>query len=214
MVIRRLSTAPWNFSHSIACWVISLLLQVLPSVVICASRVIFGVAALASSWCTDWSLHCCSVPASDVLDEESLILFHSDPLSPGWSVCVALICWSGKGVEDDNEKKWEVLRTISYSLSPNGMRNSQLPRSTHDESCCIHLHGAGVSNHPAICSMSVWCSACVYRDIQTLTTVEIMCLSDVNNKSFPGNDIWWCLSQWIPRIIHETDTKNQVILNG
>jgi len=33
-------------------------------------------------------------------------------LSPGGDGCVCMICWYGIGEEDDNEKKWEVLRTI------------------------------------------------------------------------------------------------------
>jgi len=35
-----------------------------------------------------------------------------DPLLPGWGGGVSMICWVGIGEEDDNEKKWEALRTI------------------------------------------------------------------------------------------------------
>jgi len=35
-----------------------------------------------------------------------------DPLSPGGGGCVSMMCWCGIGEEDDNERKWEALRTI------------------------------------------------------------------------------------------------------
>jgi hypothetical protein len=35
-----------------------------------------------------------------------------DPLSPGRGGCVSIMYWCGRGEEDDNEKKWEALRTI------------------------------------------------------------------------------------------------------
>ena len=38
--------------------------------------------------------------------------------------------------EEDNEKKWEVLRNILSASSQNGMHNSQHAGSTQDEFCC------------------------------------------------------------------------------
>jgi hypothetical protein len=48
----------------------------------------------------------------DVLDEMPIVLLNSDPISPGLCVCVFMIWWGGIGEDDDNEKKWEVLRKI------------------------------------------------------------------------------------------------------
>jgi len=42
-----------------------------------------------------------------------------------------------KGEEDDNEKKWEVLKIIYLATSQNGMSDSQLALSIQAESCCI-----------------------------------------------------------------------------
>ena len=35
-----------------------------------------------------------------------------DPLSPVGGGCVSMMRWCGIGQEDDNERKWEALRTI------------------------------------------------------------------------------------------------------
>jgi len=35
-----------------------------------------------------------------------------DPLSPGGGGSVSVMCWCGIGEKDDNERKWEALRTI------------------------------------------------------------------------------------------------------
>jgi hypothetical protein len=43
----------------------------------------------------------------------------------------------GKGEENDNEKKWEVLKIIYLATSQNGMSDSQLARSIQPESSCI-----------------------------------------------------------------------------
>jgi len=41
-----------------------------------------------------------------------VVLLNSDMLVPCCGVCGATICWRGSEEEDDNEKKWEVLRII------------------------------------------------------------------------------------------------------
>ena len=38
------------------------------------------------------------------------LVFH--PFSPGGGGCVSMMCWWGIEEADDNEKKWEALRTI------------------------------------------------------------------------------------------------------
>jgi len=52
------------------------------------------------------------MPMSDVLNVSPANQLDFDPLAAGWGGCVSMICWCGIGEEDDNEKKWEVLRTI------------------------------------------------------------------------------------------------------
>jgi len=76
-------------------------------------------------------------------------------------------------VEDDKEMKWEVLRNIDLASSQNGMRNSQLAHVTQDESWCVSLQFAWVSNRPAICTKSVRCCVFVYRDQSRCTTSKI-----------------------------------------
>ena len=105
-------TPIWSISQPIASCFLSLLLPVVWTMFKCASQGIFSVAVLAASWWTDWCLGYCCMPASDALDEVSVDLLDSDPLSPAWGVCVAMMCWSGIGEEDDNEKKWEVPRHL------------------------------------------------------------------------------------------------------
>ena len=52
------------------------------------------------------------VTVSDELDAGPFDRLDLDPLSPWRVVCVTMLCRCGIGVEDDNEKKWEVLRNI------------------------------------------------------------------------------------------------------
>jgi len=49
---------------------------------------------------------------SDIFDEAPAYLLHSNPLGPGSGGCASMMSWCGIGEEDDNEKKWEVLRYI------------------------------------------------------------------------------------------------------
>jgi hypothetical protein len=39
----------------------------------------------------------------------NLLVF--DPLSPGGGSCLSIMCGCGIGEEDDNQRKWEALRT-------------------------------------------------------------------------------------------------------
>ena len=70
------------------------------------------MTALASSLWTNWFLCCCCVPAGGVLDEAPVNQLNSDQLTPWCGVCGAMNSSWGKGGEDDNEKKWEVLSNI------------------------------------------------------------------------------------------------------
>ena len=111
-VVSWWSTTIWVYSHPIGCCFVFLLHVVLWTICKCEYWVIFLVAVLASLWLTDWYRHCCCVPARDALDEAPIGWLDSDPLTPCWGVFVAMICWCGRGDEDDNEKKWDVLRNI------------------------------------------------------------------------------------------------------
>jgi hypothetical protein len=70
------------------------------------------VAVLAASRWTNWGLHSCSVPVSDVSDDAPANRPDWDPLGPAGGGCVSMICWCVIGEEDDNDMKWEVLRII------------------------------------------------------------------------------------------------------
>jgi hypothetical protein len=52
------------------------------------------------------------VPLCDVAAETAIVRLDSDPVTPGGVVSVCMSWWCGIGEEDDNEKKWEVLRNI------------------------------------------------------------------------------------------------------
>jgi len=77
-----------------------------------ASGVISLVAALAALRSTNWYLHFCCMPVCDISVETPVIWLDSDPVYPCRGVCVSMIWWCGIEEEDDNSKKWEVLRSI------------------------------------------------------------------------------------------------------
>jgi len=52
------------------------------------------------------------VPISDVFEVSPASRLDFDPLAACWGDCVSMMCWCEIEEEDDNEKKWEVLRTI------------------------------------------------------------------------------------------------------
>jgi len=49
---------------------------------------------------------------SDEFDVAPTSQLDLDPLSPGWGGCVFMISKGGIEEDDDNETKWEVLRTM------------------------------------------------------------------------------------------------------
>jgi len=142
----------WINSDQITCCIVFLLLPVLWMIFICASWVIFLVAALAASWWTNWCLHSCCVPVSDLFDRAPFDWLDSDPLLPGCGVRVAMIWWCGIGTEDHNEKKWEVLRNIYLGSCRNRINCSQLVGYTEDESCYVWMQLAGVCHRPRMCN--------------------------------------------------------------
>jgi len=112
-----------------------LLLPVLRTISEWVSWVMFSVAALAASQWTNWCLHCRCVWGSARLDEAPIDWLDSDPLTPSWGISFGMIWGGWIGVEDDNEK-FEVLTNIKLASGQSGISNSQLARSTHDESYC------------------------------------------------------------------------------
>jgi len=107
----RLFTTICIYLHPTACCWLFLLLPVLGTIFKWSSSVIFWVAASAASQWTSWCLHCCCVPISAVFDVLPANRLDFDPLAACWGDYVSMICWCGIGEEDDNEMKWEVLRT-------------------------------------------------------------------------------------------------------
>jgi len=71
----------------------------------CAFWVTILAAASAALWWTNWCLHSCCVPMSDIFDIVPTNQLDFDPLSPGWTGSVSMICWCGILEEDDIEKK-------------------------------------------------------------------------------------------------------------
>jgi len=69
------------------------------------------VGTLAASLLTNVCQHSCCVPRISVFDvaPANLVIFGLH--SPGGGGCVSIICWCGIGEEDDNERKWEAVRT-------------------------------------------------------------------------------------------------------
>jgi len=130
----------------------------------CESRVICLVAALVGSKQTDSCLRSRWVPMTAINNVGTANRLDLDPLSPGCGCCVSNICWCAIGEEDDNEKKWEVLRTISLVSCQNGIGRSQHVPDTQDESCRVRLQVADVSHHPARCNNLVRCCFFVNRD--------------------------------------------------
>jgi len=105
-------TVIWWFPHPFPCWSLHLLLPDWQTIVKCVSWVIFSVAALAASQWMNCCPGCSCVSASEALDDEPVDLLDSNPLPPGWGVCVAMSGRCGIGEEDDHKKKWDVLKNI------------------------------------------------------------------------------------------------------
>jgi len=204
----------WIYSHPIASCFSYLLLLVLRTISRCASWFMILVTALAVSRWTNRCVHSSCVPMSDVLGEVPIDRLNSDPLLPGWGICVAMIWWCGIGEEDDNEKKWEVLMNIYLGSCQNGINSSLHVCYTEDESCYGWMQVAGVSHHPAICNTLGRCCSFVYQDELRCKTAGISGCSDRNMTFFEGKDVFWCSSKNIPGILHETDSKHHVMLYG
>jgi len=105
-------TTVWIYSHPPACCFIFVLLPVLRTIFKCPWWVIFLVAGLAVLRWSHWCLHSCCVLICDVFDKAPSNQLDLDLLWPGWGCCVSMIWWCGMEEEDDNEKKWEIVKII------------------------------------------------------------------------------------------------------
>jgi len=65
-----------------------------------------------------------------------------------------------------------------------------------------------------MCRKSVWRCLFVYRDTSWWMTAEISSLIDIHKTFFDGKDVWWCLCQVIPGMLHWTHANHQVMLYG
>ena len=166
-------TVLWINWDPIACCLFFLLLSVLLMICQCASWVILSMAALAESHWTNCCLHCSCDQASDTSVEAPIERLDSDPLSPGSDVCVTVISCGGVREQEENETKWDVLRNTCIDSRQNGIYNGQLLRCTQDVSSCVWLEVGGGSPHPAICSQSVRCYSCVFKDTLWCMPAEI-----------------------------------------
>jgi len=52
----------------------------------------------------------------------------------------------------------------------------------------------------------------VCRDTLKWTTADVSCLIDIKRKLYDGKVVWWCLSQHIAGILHETEANYHVIM--
>jgi len=206
------SASIWIYLHPTACCFWFLLLPVLQTIFKWASWVICLVAALAALQWTHLCLRSCCVPIMSRFDVAPANRPVFNLLSPGGGGCVSMMCWCGIGEEDDNERKWEALRTIYSASCQNEIYSSQHNRYAQDESYCVWLQVAGVSHHPAMCKKSVWCWLLGTRDKVRFMTAGIAWSLDINRMLFEGKDFCWCLSHMIPGTLHENDANNHVML--
>jgi hypothetical protein len=68
------------------------------------------------------------VPRCSVFDVVPAHLPVFDLLSPGGHGSVSIMCWCGMGQHDNDERKWEALRTRVVASCQNGIYSSQHDR--------------------------------------------------------------------------------------
>lgn len=76
-------------------------------------------AVVTKLWWTNWHLYCSYILAGVGRDAETVVRTNSDPVSRGRCVCGAITCSGGNGIDDDHERKWEVLRHWLLTSSRN-----------------------------------------------------------------------------------------------
>jgi len=104
---------------------------------------------------------------------------------------------------------------VSYESKWNKWQPTCTFNSREIQLCIAALQiAAGDSNSPAICSKSVRCCFYVCRDISWWTSADISFFRDLKRTFFDGKDVWWCLSQDIAGILHESHANHQVLMYG
>jgi hypothetical protein len=114
-----LSTLIWIDSHPITCGFIFLLLLVLCTIFKCAFWVVFTVATMAVSQCTNCCLHCCSVSLGGALLEAAVIGLNMAPITPGWYVSGAMDCCCGKVrklITKRSGKSWRLYSELHVNM--------------------------------------------------------------------------------------------------
>ena len=208
------STLIWIDSHPIPCCFLFLLLMVLLTFFKCASWVIFLVATIAvSRGQTGVCIAAVSRREAPCWKRLSFGLIRLQSplvevfLEPWLAVVETWGRWSRK----------EVGSAEDYIVSYKSKWNEWQPTSTFNPNWILLCIGAlriaaGDSNVRAICSKLVQCCWLVYRDTSRWTIADISCLIDIKRTFFHGKDFWWCLSEDIAGILHESHANYQVIM--
>jgi len=163
-----------------------------------------GVCIAAAS---QWVAHCLKpLLFSSTLPQWPLVEVFLEP----W---LAVVEWWGRW------SRKEVGSPEDYIVSHKSKWNKWQPTCTFNSSwirlCIAALRiAAGHSNSTAICCKSVRYCLFVCRDILWWTTADISCLIDIKRSFLNRKEVWWCLSQDIARILHESQANHQVIMYG
>jgi len=206
---RPSSTQIWIDSHQIACCFLFFLLLVLRTFFKSASWVIFSLATIAMSRWTHWCLRCCCFSPSGSLCEPPVVGLDSAPIAPGENHSRAMACCC-RHMRMMITKRWGVCWRLNSELQ---VKMEWVTANLHIQ---LKVNPAAYScrgfqrSHYFI--QSVGCFLLVYWDTSRWTTADISCLIDIKWSFFDGKDVWWCLSQDIAGILHESPTHYQVIV--
>jgi len=206
-----LSTSRWIDSHPIACFFRSLRLPALRTIFKWASWVIFSVAIVAALQWTKWCLRCCCVTPGGAVFEAPVVRLHSAWIAPSWSISGVMTCCCGM-----------VRKTITKSSGKSWRLYSYLQVKMELVTANLHLQ---FKLNPAAYSCRGFQRSC---DLELVVPMLSLCSQgySVMNDSwylrfdrykrifFDGKDVWWCLSQDITGILHESHTNQQVFMYG
>jgi len=203
------STQRWIDSHPIACCFIFFLLPASRTFLKCASWVIFSVATIAESWWTNWCLRCGCVSPSGWLCEAPVVRPDSAPIAPGGSVSWAMACCCRnvrKMITKRCGKCWRLYSELQAKMEwVTANLHVQFKVNPAAYSCRGFQQSLNFSQSVGRCLL-------VYRDTSRWTTAYISCLRHIKESFFDGKDVWWCLSQGIAGILHESHANYQVIM--
>jgi len=202
------STRIWIDSHPIACGFLFFLLPVLRTFFKCVSWVIFSVATIAACQWTNWCLHCCCASPSGALCEAPVVRLDSAPIAHGGSVSGAMACCCRnvrKMITKRSGKCWRLYSELQVKMEwVTANLHVQFELNPAAYSCRGFQRSRNFSQSVRRCLL-------VYRDKLRWTTADISCLIDIKRSFFDGKEVWWCLSQDIATILHESHANYQVI---